>query len=88
MCRFVAYLGQEITLSSLVTEPDHSLIHQSYDSNERSEPLNGDGSGVTLSYVASKKGGRRRDDRIGTTQRPRSVDAGCTQSFAAGGHEP
>ena len=47
MCRFVAYLGQEIALSSLVTEPDHSLIHQSYDSKERSEPLNGDGFGVT-----------------------------------------
>ena len=47
MCRFVAYLGQETSLSSLVTEPAHSLIHQSYHSHERSEPLNGDGFGVT-----------------------------------------
>ena len=47
MCRFVAYLGQETSLSSLVTEPVHSLIHQSYHSHERSEPLNGDGFGVT-----------------------------------------
>ena len=30
-----------------MTDPDHSLIHQSYDSKERSEPLNGDGFGVT-----------------------------------------
>jgi len=47
VCRFIAYLGQETSLSSLVTEPAHSLIHQSYHSHERSEPLNGDGFGVT-----------------------------------------
>jgi predicted glutamine amidotransferase len=46
MCRFVVYLGPEITVSSLVTEPAHSLIHQSFMSHEREEPLNGDGFGV------------------------------------------
>jgi glutamine amidotransferase len=46
MCRFVVYLGPEITVSSLVTEPSHSLIHQSFMSHEREEPLNGDGFGV------------------------------------------
>lgn len=46
MCRFVMYLGDEITLSSLITEPEHSIIHQSYQSQLRSEPLNGDGFGV------------------------------------------
>ncbi len=46
MCRFVMYLGEEITLSSLITEPEHSIIHQSYESKLRSEPLNGDGFGV------------------------------------------
>ncbi len=46
MCRFAAYLGHPILLSELVTEPVHSLIHQSYHSNERCEPLNGDGFGV------------------------------------------
>ena len=46
MCRFVVYLGPPITLGSLVTEPSHSLIHQSYRSLEREEPLNGDGFGV------------------------------------------
>lgn len=46
MCRFIAYLGEPILLSSLVTDPDHSIIHQSYHSRERPEPLNGDGFGL------------------------------------------
>jgi ergothioneine biosynthesis protein EgtC len=46
MCRFVVYLGPEITVSSLVTEPSHSLINQSFNAEEREEPLNGDGFGV------------------------------------------
>ena len=46
MCRFAAYLGPEIFISSLVTEPKHSLIHQSYNARERVEPLNGDGFGI------------------------------------------
>lgn len=46
MCRFVFYRGAPIRLSSLITEPVHSIIHQSYHSKERAEPLNGDGFGV------------------------------------------
>lgn len=46
MCRFVLYLGPEITMSSLVTEPTHSIVVQSFRSDERVEPLNGDGFGV------------------------------------------
>lgn len=46
MCRFLLYVGKPIHLSSLITEPEHSLIHQSYHSQEREEPLNGDGFGV------------------------------------------
>jgi glutamine amidotransferase len=46
MCRFVVYLGNPIHLSSLTTDPENSLIHQSYDSKERAEPLNGDGFGI------------------------------------------
>lgn len=46
MCRFVFYQGPEIRLAELLTEPDHSLINQSFDSRERSEPLNGDGFGI------------------------------------------
>jgi glutamine amidotransferase len=46
MCRFTLYLGSPVRMSTLLTEPQHSLIKQSYESNERSEPLNGDGFGV------------------------------------------
>jgi len=46
MCRFVYYQGAPIHLSELLTEPEHSLIHQSFHSHERDEPLNGDGFGV------------------------------------------
>jgi ergothioneine biosynthesis protein EgtC len=46
MCRFTFYAGPPIRLSALVTEPRHSLIHQSYKAEEREEPLNGDGFGV------------------------------------------
>lgn len=46
MCRFVYYQGQPLHLSALLTEPSNSLIHQSFHSHERVEPLNGDGFGV------------------------------------------
>ncbi|XOV94385.1 MAG: class II glutamine amidotransferase [Bacteroidota bacterium] len=46
MCRFTFYMGKPIVLSSLITEPRHSLIHQSFASRERDEPLNGDGFGL------------------------------------------
>lgn len=46
MCRFVFYQGSPIFLSELLTEPDHSLINQSFGAREREEPLNGDGFGV------------------------------------------
>ncbi|MCK6480175.1 MAG: class II glutamine amidotransferase [Planctomycetes bacterium] len=46
MCRFVAYVGQPISLESLVTLPRNSLINQSVDAREFEERLNGDGFGV------------------------------------------
>lgn len=46
MCRFTLYLGPAIRMSALVTEPKNSLIHQSFESQEREERLNGDGFGV------------------------------------------
>ena len=46
MCRFALYLGTEIPISALITEPANSLIHQSFHSHERDEPLNGDGFGL------------------------------------------
>lgn len=46
MCRFIMYLGPTLAVSTLVTEPAHSLINQSIHAQERDEPLNGDGFGV------------------------------------------
>ncbi len=46
MCRFVAYLGAPILAADLITRPENSLIHQSYQARETPEPLNGDGFGM------------------------------------------
>ncbi len=46
MCRFVLYLGPNLSMDRLITEPKNSLIHQSFKSQLREEPLNGDGFGV------------------------------------------
>jgi glutamine amidotransferase len=46
MCRFIAYKGERILLSDLVTNPANSLINQSSHARERKEPLNGDGFGL------------------------------------------
>lgn len=46
MCRFVYYQGLPIRLGELITEPENSLINQSFKARERREPLNGDGFGV------------------------------------------
>lgn len=46
MCRFILYQGEPLQLSSLITAPKNSLIHQSFHNHERREPLNGDGFGV------------------------------------------
>lgn len=46
MCRFVLYRGSELLMADLLTRSDRSLIRQSFDARERTEPLNGDGFGV------------------------------------------
>lgn len=49
MCRFLIYKGKEpMTLSNLLTKPQHSIINQSYDSRLRidAQHVNGDGFGV------------------------------------------
>jgi len=47
MCRFVAYLGQAIPLARVVSEPEHSLVVQSYRPIEMtSGVVNADGFGV------------------------------------------
>lgn len=55
MCRFIFYSGESLPLSSLITHPKNSLIHQSFHSHERREPLNGDGFGVAW-YPAGGSG--------------------------------
>lgn len=46
MCRFTLYLGPPVVLDTLLIRPSHSLIHQSYHSVDRAEPMNADGFGV------------------------------------------
>jgi glutamine amidotransferase len=55
MCRMVAYLGgPEVTLSSVVLEPEHSLLVQSYAPKEMmSGMMNADGFGVGWYVPAS-----------------------------------
>jgi glutamine amidotransferase len=46
MCRWIAYKGSPRYLSSLVTEPEHSLIDQSLNAAEAKTMTNGDGFGL------------------------------------------
>lgn len=47
MCRHLAYVGPDVTLGSLVLEPPHSLLHQSYaPEHQTSGVVNADGFGV------------------------------------------
>ncbi len=46
MCRFALYVGPEITVDSLTTRPEHSILKQSLHAEEREDPTNGDGFGI------------------------------------------
>lgn len=46
MCRWAAYIGQEIYLEDIITRPNHSLIAQSQQAEECKTATNGDGFGV------------------------------------------
>lgn len=46
MCRFTFYKGKPLLLKSIVSDPEHSIVHQSFNAKERLEPLNGDGFGI------------------------------------------
>jgi predicted glutamine amidotransferase len=46
MCRWLAYSGPSLALSTLLTRPDHSLIDQSRHATQNVETTNGDGFGV------------------------------------------
>ncbi len=46
MCRFLAYQGEPVFLSTLVSAPTHSLVHQSLHATEAKPGTNGDGFGL------------------------------------------
>ena len=60
MCRWAAYLGDEVFLEDIVTAPCHSLIAQSHHALEAKTPTNGDGFGVAW-YGTRPEPGLYRD---------------------------
>ncbi|MGW0392843.1 ergothioneine biosynthesis protein EgtC [Streptomyces sp. NPDC003042] len=47
MCRHLAYVGPPLALGRLLSEPEHSLVHQAWDPHhQRSGTVNADGFGV------------------------------------------
>lgn len=46
MCRWISYQGSPIYLSQILTNPNHSLLIQSFNSKMREEATNGDGFGI------------------------------------------
>ena len=82
MCRLMLYLGPETRLSSLIVEPRHSLIRQSVHSEEREEPLNGDGFGIGW-YASEHELGARRVplDHAGLEQ-PQPAEPGARRRRA------
>lgn len=46
MCRLLAYKGMPLIVDDLLYRPEHSLVAQSHEAREMSEPLNGDGFGL------------------------------------------
>ena len=47
MCRFVAYLGEPIKISSVLLKPTHSLMQQSINAKESNYTINSDGFGIS-----------------------------------------
>lgn len=60
MCRWAAYLGQEVFLEDIVTAPCHSLIAQSHCAQEAKTATNGDGFGLAW-YGEREEPGLYRD---------------------------
>lgn len=60
MCRWAAYLGDEVYLEEIVTAPCHSLIAQSHSAQEAKTATNGDGFGLAW-YGARLEPGLYRD---------------------------
>ncbi|HVQ88261.1 MAG TPA: ergothioneine biosynthesis protein EgtC [Actinomycetes bacterium] len=63
MCRHIAYLGEPRSLSSLLVEPKHSLVRQSYAPREqRHGKVNADGFGVGWYAPGDPEPARYRQD--------------------------
>ncbi len=78
MCRFVAYLGPPVSLGSLLVDPPHSLLHQSWaPRRQRQGTVNADGWGVGWYDLE-----RRREPARHRTPRPMWAD----RSFATWAH--
>lgn len=60
MCRWAAYLGEEIYLEDVIATPGHSLIAQSIEATECKTATNGDGFGVAW-YGSRPEPGQFRD---------------------------
>ena len=60
MCRWAAYIGEQLFLEQIVTAPCHSLIAQSHHALEAKTPTNGDGFGVAW-YGERREPGLYRD---------------------------
>lgn len=74
MCRHIAYLGPPVTLASLLLEPEHGLLVQSYAPRQQAHGLvNADGFGVGW-YVAG---------RAEPVRHRRNVPIWTDQSFAS-----
>ncbi len=56
MCRWIAYAGPEIYLSSLIFETEYSLIHQSMAARQGKTAINADGFGVGWFGARSEPG--------------------------------
>ncbi len=62
MCRWIAYKGEPIFMSRVVTEPRHSLVQQSISATECKTVINGDGFGIGW-YSEQEEPGIYRDLR-------------------------
>lgn len=60
MCRFAAWHGQSVFLKDIITDPCHSLLHQSSHASECKTATNGDGFGVAW-YDRLEEPGLYRD---------------------------
>jgi glutamine amidotransferase len=60
MCRWAAYIGAPIFLSEVVTDPKHSLVHQSQCATECQTAINADGFGLAW-YGEREEPGLYRD---------------------------